>query len=104
MARYKPRHLTSMEMTDDEKLDTVMPVSMASKPDFPYGLRICLTEREFDKLDLDPHEAEVGGLVHLFAMARVTSIHSSQDEDGEPCHRVELQIEDLDIESEDEES
>ena len=91
------RHLQSMEMDDDEKLDYPMPIP-AEKPDYPYGLRICLTEREFSKLGLDPKDAEVGGLVHLFAMARVTNVSI-----GEECSRVELQIEDLGIESEDDE-
>lgn len=96
------RHLTSVELTDEEKLDQILPIPLSKKPDFPCGLKITLTEKEFEKLGLDPEEAEVGGLVHLFAMARVTSVHSHK-EDGEEKHRCELQIEDLAIESEDDE-
>lgn len=99
----KMRAMQSMELDDEDKLDTIMPIPMASKPDYPYGLRICLTEKEFEKLKLDPSAAEVGGMVHLHAMARITSVSSSEGEMGHCC-RVELQIENLAIESEDEEN
>ena len=35
-----------MELDDEDKLDAIMPIPMDNKPDFPYGLRICLTEKE----------------------------------------------------------
>lgn len=95
--------MRSMEMDDDEKLDTVMPIPMTDKPEFPYGLRICLTEKEFAKLDLDPSAAEVGGIFHLHGLARVTCVTENDGPEGKTC-RVEAQIEDLSIESEDEEN
>lgn len=96
--------MQSMEMDDEDKLDAIMPIAMPDKPDFPYGLRISLCEQELKKLKLDIPEAEhIGGLVHGHFMARVTSI-STEQRDGEQCCRVELQIEDLAIESEDEEN
>ena len=91
-----------MELTDEEKLDQRLPIPMSKKPDFPCGLMICLTEKELSKMGLDPEDAEIGGLVHLFAMARVTSV-SHRENDGEKLCRVEMQIEDLGIESEDDE-
>ena len=93
------RSMVSMEMSDEEKLDQVLPMPMEDKPEFPCGLRICLTHREFEKLDLDPKDAERGALFHGHFIARVTSV--SDTESG--C-RVEAQIEDLEIESEDEEN
>ena len=98
------RVLKSMELGDEQKLDAVHPIPMDTKPDYPYGLRICLTKAEFDKLGLDPKDAEVGGMVHLIAIARITSImhHDSENTDAPDC-RVELQIEDLDVDSPDEE-
>jgi hypothetical protein len=90
------RKLTSMELDDEDKLDA-MPV-LDQKPDYPYGLRICLTGKEFEKLDLDPRDAERGAIFHGHFLARVTAV--SDTEGG--C-RVEAQIEDLAIESEDEE-
>ena len=95
--------MKSMEMSDDEKLDTIQPIAMSSKPDFPYGLRITLTEAELEKLKLDESEAEVGAMFHGHFMARVTSV-SKTDEGGKKCCRIEAQIEDLEIESEDEEN
>ena len=91
----------SMENEDEEKLDSPRPIACA-KPDFPYGLRITLTHKEFDKLELNWKDAVVGGLVHGHFLARITSV--SSDNDGEEERgRVELQIENLAIESEDEE-
>ena len=95
--------MQSMELDDDEKLDTVMPIPMADAPEYPYGLKICLTQAEFEKLGLDPSEAIVGGIVHLHALARVTSYSCNQTEGGEDC-RCELQITDMAVESEDEEN
>jgi hypothetical protein len=94
------RHMISMELDDDDKLDA--PSIANTKPDFPYGLRISLTETEFEKLGLDPTDAEVGAIFHGHFLARVTSVSSHSHGEGD-CHRVEAQIEDLEIESEDEE-
>lgn len=90
--------MKSMEYSDDEQLDFTGPLPLPEKPKFPYGLRICLTAKELDKLGLDTSEAEVGGTVSMHCMARVTSVS-----DGEMGPRVELQIEDMCIESDDEE-
>ena len=95
--------MKSMELDDEEKLDAAQPIAMADKPEFPYGLRICLTEAEFKKLELDPKDAEVGGIFHGHFLARVTSVTATDSPDG-ACCRVEAQIEDLEIESEDEEN
>jgi hypothetical protein len=95
--------MQSMELSDEQKLDAVMPMPMPDKPEYPYGLCICLTQAEFDKLGLDPDDAQVGGLVHGHFMARITSV-SSRESDGDSDCRVEMQIEDLAIESEDAEN
>lgn len=107
MARMNP--MISMELSDEEKMDASQPIAMNDVPDYPYGLRICLTHEEMKRLDLDPSEAFVGGIVHLHALARVTSVSISdsaatQYSDGGPNCRIELQIEDMCIESEDEEN
>lgn len=98
------RVMKSMELNDESKLDAVMPISMPDKPDYPYGLRISLTNEELDKLDLDKADAEVGGTIHGFFMARITSVSENEVNGGEKCCRIELQIEDLGIESEDQEN
>ena len=94
--------MTSMELDDEDKLDTAMPIAMPDRPDFPFGLKICLTEKEFEKLGLDYKDAVVGGICHGHFLARITSV-SCEQRDGKECCRCELQIEDLSIESEDEE-
>jgi hypothetical protein len=61
-----------------------------------------------EKLRIDPSCAFVGGMCHLHAMARVTAVsqHQSEDMSGDANEhwRLELQIEDMCIESEDEEN
>lgn len=92
--------MVSMELDDEDQLDHPAPLPLPEKPEFPYGLRICLTEKEFEKLDIDPADAFVGGIFHLHGLARITSVSSSDGNMGK-CFRVEAQIEDLAIESED---
>jgi hypothetical protein len=93
-----------MERTDEEKIDHLAPIAaMSSAPDFPHGLRISLTQDEFEKLDLDHTAAEVGGMVHGHFMGRLTSVSQHQRDDKATCC-VEIQIEDLGIECEDDEN
>ena len=94
--------MVSMELDDDDKIDLTIP-SIKETPDFPYGLRICLTEKEFEKLGIDPAEAFIGAVMHGHFLGRITSISANQAE-GVDCCRVEVQIEDLAIESEDAEN
>lgn len=89
--------LVDMEMTDDEKIDAIYPLPMPQKPDYPCGLRICLTDAELDKLGLDA-DCDNGDVIDLRALAVVTSVYK-----GENSRRVELQIQKLAVENEDEE-
>lgn len=84
--------LVDMEMDDEDKLDA--PEIMPARPDFPYGLRICLTHSELRKLDLDA-DCQVGDVIDMRAFAEVTSI----SKDGDSC-RIELQIQKLAVENE----
>jgi len=93
----------SLELTDDEKLDALQPIAMPDRPDFPYGTRISLTEKEFDKMGVDENEAVVGATFHFWGMARITSVSKSDTPDGQCC-RVEAQIEEMGMASEDVES
>lgn len=60
---------------------------------YPYGLCISLTHDELEKLDLDD-ECEVGDILHIVAMARVTSVSKNETTSGQNC-RIELQIFDI---------
>lgn len=95
--------MVSMELDDEEQLDMCCPIPVSDRPRFPWGLRITLTDAEFRKLKLDPTDAFVGGTIHGHFMARITSCSANETEGGEQ-HRIELQIEDLCIESEDAEN
>lgn len=83
--------LIDLELDDEDQLDMPMPIPF-DKPRFPCGLRICLTDAELKKLELDP-DCEVGDEVEFEVRACVTSVHK---EDG--CCRVELQIEKMSVE------
>ena len=90
--------LVDMEMDDDEKLDRAIP-DMPSKPDYPWGLRISLTEKELKKLELDA-DCDIGDMIDLRAFAVVTSVSKNKMDGGEECCRVELQIQKLAVENE----
>jgi hypothetical protein len=69
---------------------------------YPYGLAICLNDDDLQKLDLDD-DIEVGEMVHLHCIAKITSV-SSQDTNDGVKKRVELQITHIAAEDEDEEN
>ena len=89
-----------MELSDEEKLDTCMPMP-CERPNYPWGLKICLTHNELDKLGLDA-DCSIGDLIDMRCMAEVTSVSKSDGANGEEC-RVELQIKFMSCENEAEE-
>jgi hypothetical protein len=94
--------LVDLELSDDEKIDSGFPIGPDAKPkqpDYPWGLRISLTEKELEKLDLDINDAEIGDLIDMRAFGVITSI-SQNDSDGGKCCRVEIQLQKLAIEDE----
>lgn len=100
MANMAP--MVSMALSEDEQYDYATPMPI-DKPEFPWELRIALTEKTMEKLGLDPASAmqAMGGIVHGHFMGRVTSTSQNQQVDGDMCSRVEIQIEALAIDSED---
>lgn len=83
--------MVDMELDDEDKIDAIMPIAMPSKPDYPYGLRLCLTAKEMEKLGLDPADLLIGGMIHLHAIAKITDISITDNEAGKNA-RAELQI------------
>ena len=73
------------------------------KPYYPYGLNVCLCDEELTKLGIDPSTMQVGGVVHLHSLAKVTSVSINDDEGGKSV-RVELCLEQIALESEDDEN
>ena len=92
--------LVSMEMDDEEKMDFLAPIAMPDRPDYPYGLRICLCEKELTKLGLPV--PEVGDYLDMRSFGRVTSVSCEQRDGSDTC-RVEIQIEQIAVENENEE-
>ncbi len=86
-------------MIDMAKEEPEEGLEASNIPQYPYGLCICLTGDELEKLGLDT-TCEIGDLVHLMAMARVTSVTKRQMADGGSDDRVELQIIELGAEDE----
>jgi Major coat protein-like len=101
---------TMVDMSRDQeeiKEDLPPPAGKEGGPLYPYGLCISLSEDELEKLGLDGELPQVGMMIHLSAMAKVTSVSQNEREqiDGTKtlCKRVELQITHLATENEDEE-
>lgn len=94
--------MVDMRRTPAEKADAASPLN--DVPDYPYGLSLSLCETELEKLGLDDDDVQVGDMLHLHAMAKVTSVSKNDSEAGGPCCRVELQITNMVGESEDDEN
>ena len=94
----------SMARDDDDMLDAVMPMPVKDMPQFPYGLRICLCEEELDKLEEVgfQDDFQVGEIVDIRALGRVTSVSSDETPSGKR-RRVEIQLQDIAVEVEDDE-
>jgi hypothetical protein len=85
-----------------------MPSAASPKgPVYPYGLCLRLDEECLDKLGIDGDLPSIGDMVHLIAMAEVTSARQEKirDADGNEkvCRCIELQITHLSAEDEDDE-
>ena len=94
------RKMIDMKRTQAEKSDATdlaMP-SVSDAPDYPYGLGICLTGDELDKLDL-PDDCEVGDMIDIRAMGVVTSVSKRQVNGSSEC-RVEIQLTHIGLEDE----
>jgi hypothetical protein len=94
--------LQDMARTPEEmKEDMPMGIVESGQPIYPWGLTIRLSDKELEKLNLDD-DCEIGDFIHLFALAKVTSVSTNDTASGKTCC-VELQITHLGVESEDEE-
>lgn len=92
----KSGKMVDMELDDEASMDACMPFPMSKKPRYPYGLQICLHDAELKKLKLDV--PRIGDTIELRAFAEVTC---TSNENGV---RVELQIQQMAVENEAEET
>lgn len=94
-----------MQMVDmarkPEKTEDMASPVMIEQSIYPYGLSISLTQDELEKLDLQP-DCQVGDMIHIAAMAKVTSISQYETTENSNC-RIELQITHMALEDEDKE-
>jgi hypothetical protein len=67
--------MASLVQTSAEKMAAYDPAP--SGPDVPYGLCLCLTERELEKLGVSD-EVEVGDILHLMLMIQATAVHKTE--------------------------
>lgn len=93
-----------MAMSPQEASDAyASPPKPDNLPKYPYGLCISLCKDEIEKLQLDIEDCEVGEMLHLHALARVTS-RSNQETEAGDNPRVEMVLAFLEIEDEDKEN
>lgn len=83
--------MADMKLTPAERLSDA-PMAAPSGPEYPYGLCLRLSENEIAKLGLEEDPPEVGAVVPIQALGRVTMVR--EDESG--CC-VEIQITKLGI-------
>ncbi len=83
--------MVDLELDDEDKMDAAMPMPMPDKPDYPYGVRICLCRPEMKKLELDASQCNVGDVIDLRCFGEVTSVSAD---------RVEIQIQKMAVENE----
>jgi len=95
-------HMVDMARSNEE--DDSSPLVSNSPEKYPYGLRICLTHEELEKLNVDHTDWSVGEIFHLHAFAKVVAISTNEDTDGNVNCSVNLQITHLSGESEDAEN
>ena len=98
--------MVDMRRTPEEKAEVAEersgPPPVSDVEDYPYGLRIALTNDELEKLDLQDENVEVGDMLHIHAFAKVTSVSETDNADTGPQCRIELTL--THIAAEDEET
>lgn len=95
--------MVDMRRSDAEKTAADGPFACSTVggptgPDYPYGLRIRLSEDELAKLDLDG-DCTAGDMIDLRAFAKVINVNV-EEVDGKPRRSIELQIQQIALENE----
>lgn len=88
-------NLTNMKVTGSQN-DTILAADQ-QEDQFPYGLRVNLTEKEMEKLGIKDLP-NVGDTVMIHAMAEVQSVSQSESQDGGMNKNISYQITDMAIE------
>lgn len=102
------RHMVDLARTPEEKKEKLedmlcpSPMDGASVPTYPWGMCLSMDDEVLEKLNLDTDDVEVGDLIHMSVMCKVTSISKNANEDGSR-ERIELQVIMASAEDEDDE-
>lgn len=90
--------MVNMQLTAEEAKEytSVGESDPGDAPKYPYGLSMCLDDESMKKLGMADLPA-VGTVMQLSAKVIVTSVGMSQQQDGDPENRTELQITDMDL-------
>lgn len=91
-----------MALKPSEQKDSCSPCVDFPSSMYPYGLCISFGNEQLEKLKLDA-TCEVGDLLHMFCLAKVTSVSKNDTTEGTQ-NRIELQITAIAMESEDAEN
>lgn len=95
--------LKNMEMSKKDKESTApMAVGKYEGPNYPYGLCLRLDNSSLEKLGMDSLP-KVGAKMKVMAMGVITSV-SSHESKNRDDRNVEIQIQQLGVEDEDDDS
>jgi hypothetical protein len=89
--------MVNMQMSAEEAKEYTGAVAEpGNAPKYPYGLSLCLNDDSLTKLGIKALPA-VGSKMTINAVVVVTSVGSSQQQDGDAESRAELQITDMEL-------
>lgn len=86
----------------DKKESSPMVAGKYEGPDYPYGTCLRLDNASLEKLGMD-ELPKVGAVMHVSGLGRVTAVSSHESKNRDE-RTVEIQIEQLGVEDEDDES
>lgn len=90
---YKPQMIDMGRSIKKEEEEPEKAMSSEYEgPRYPWGLAMSLQKEELDKLGLDFESLQIGGILSLTAIAKVTAKSRNESESGEERTCVELQI------------
>lgn len=82
--------LISLKLDEGDAEESCGPC-MIEKPEYPYGLEICLDEKSLQKLGIEKLPA-CGDMLEVSALAKVCAVSEREFSDEKSDRRVSLQI------------
>lgn len=88
--------MKDMVISSKEKKDMHVNSVVTDAPQYPYGLKLFIDERTYEKLELRKLP-QVGEKFMIMAVAEVTHVSQTRNEGSEKSYSMELQIMGLDL-------